>query len=487
MNGGRRASSLSAALVVSALLAGCTALNTKITTAQVAPGGRPNVLLLVTDDATVRDMRALSVARRQIGARGTTFTRAFSPYPLCCPARATLLTGQLAHNHGVLGNQLPWGGMAKFHDAETMPVWLQRAGYRTGLIGKYLNGYPRPGHPHYVPPGWTDFEVPVAGTYNYVWRRVNVNGTLRSYHQWQAAYVQDRTVALIRRFARHPQPFFIWSNFLAPHGGSPRQPGDPRTVTPAVVPRYRHAFAGVHVPRTPALNEANMSDKVWLVRRLHKRPVRALDEANRQRLQSLLSVDDAVRGILAALRASGRARNTLVILTSDNGYLLGQHRVVGKVFGYEESVRVPLLMRGPGVDVGVRRRQLVSLADIPATVVAAARARATLPADGVSLLPLSRDPARARDRALLLEAGGRPFRSVHRLYTGIRTADNKVLLRWWNGWQEVYDLRADPYEINGRVSANEALYVDQLRAALDRLRNCSGAACSSVDLPPLGP
>ena len=455
--------------------------------APVAPVSRPNVLLLVTDDAIVRDLRALPVATREIGDAGTTFTRAFSPYPLCCPARATLLTGQLAHNHGVLSNEPPRGGVAQFHDRETLPVWLQRVGYHTGLIGKYLNGYPRRGQIHYVPPGWTDWEVPVAGTYNYVHRTVNVNGRLRRYHQWQAAYVRDRTVALIRRFARSPQPFFIWSNFLAPHAGAPREPGDPRMVTPAVAPRYRHAFPGARVPRTPALNEADMSDKVGLVRRRAKKPLRVLDNVERQRLRSLLSVDDAVRGILAALASTGQAGNTLVVLTSDNGYLLGQHRVVGKVFGYEESIGVPLLVRGPGMVAGVRRSQVVSLADIPATIVAAAGARATLPADGISLLPLSRDPAEARDRVLLLEAGGRRLPPVHRLYTGVRTGDDKVLLRWRNGFEEVYDLRTDPYELNGRISGDETRYVGMLRAALAALRSCSGAACSSVRLPPLGP
>ncbi len=452
------------------------------------PADPPNILLLLTDDQAFTDLSVMARTTRRLRKEGTEFTRAFSAYPLCCPARATLLTGQHAHNHGVLGNTPPWGGLTELDESRTLPLWLQAAGYRTATLGKYLHGYPETTGAWYVPPGWDDWHVPVVNAYDYYDYTLNENGVLHSYSgTYQTDFVRDRATTLVKELAADDRPFFFWVNFLAPHVGLPREPDDPRTRfgsgavdTPTVAPRHRDTMAGRRVPRTAALDERDVSDKQKFVRLLPHLPFDQLDEAHQQRLESLLAVDEAVDRILRELKRSGEYDDTLIVFASDNGYSLGQHRWAGKVLGYEESARIPLLVAGPGIAAGVRRNQLVSLADLTATFLDVSRATPRRRQDGISLLPLSHDPAVAADRALLLEAGGWPYPKQQRLYSGIRTADDRVLLRWYTGFEEVYDLSRDPLQLNGRASKAERRWVPELRRALKMLERCRGAACNQA-------
>jgi arylsulfatase A-like enzyme len=358
-------------------------------------------------------------------------------------------------------------------------------------MGKYLHGYPEITGIHYVPPGWDEWHVPVRNAYDYYDFAWNDNGVVHDHSgTYETDVVRDGAVDLIGDLASGDKPFFFWVNFLAPHVGTPVEPDDPRAHfgnvavdTPAVARRHHNDMKGRKVPRTRSLNERDMSDKGPFMRRLGKRRLGALDQLYQQRLESLLSVDEAVGVILDALKRTGEYDDTLIVFASDNGYSIGSHRWVSKILGYEESARIPLLMSGPGVTEGVRRHQLVSLADLTATFVDVAGATAELPADGLSLLPLSNDPKRAADRALLLEAGGWPYRGLDRLYTGVRTADDRVLLRWWDGTEEVYDLRRDREQLDGRISASERPGVRQLRRALAGLQDCKGRSCSSVSVP----
>ena len=449
---------------------------------------RPNILLLLTDDENAADMSAMPRTQRLMGRIGTTFTRAISQYPLCSPARASLLTGQESHNHRVLGNNQPWGGVEALRDRETVPVWLKRAGYHTTLLGKYLQNYERT--PRYVPPGWDEWYVPAAGTYDYYSSLVNENGTLR-WHSgtYQTTYVADRATALVKRQAASAEPFFTWVNFLAPHFGSPVEPDDPRALrrdsvvdTPAVEGRYRDTEAGLRVRRTAALNEPAMRDKPREMRRPRLRE-RFLDESLQQRRESLRSVDDAVVRILRTLRRTGELRRTLVVFGSDNGFLTGQHRWFQKILGYEESTRIPLYVAGPGFRPGAVRHQLVTLTDVAATFLDVARADPTLEPDGLSLRPFSQDPGYRADRSVLLEAGGSPHVGLEHLYQGVRTPDGLVYLRWHTGHEEVYDLRRDPYEVHGGVDARERPHLDRLRAAWRALRSCRGVDCTLVRQP----
>jgi arylsulfatase A-like enzyme len=445
---------------------------------------KPNVILFLTDDQTMSDMRALSAVKRRIGGVGTTFSHAYSSFPQCCPARATMLTGQYAHNHGVMGNRPPDGGFQAFDDDETLAVWLTRAGYNTLMLGKYLNGYDDPATRTYLPPGWAEWQVPVGGIYNYRSFTVNENGTIVHYSGNQVDHVRDRGIELIQSYAAQEKPFFLQAGFLAPHTGGPVEPGDPIAVngsralkTPGVSPQYRNVFRRLPLPRKPSILEGNMSDKPSMTS-LRERPRWEFREAYQQRLESLLSVNEAVDSMMDALEATGEAQNTLVIFASDNGHLVGEHRGYGKVVGYEESVRVPLIISGPGFSSGVRRNQLVTLADLTSTIAQATGADPTLLQDGQPLQDLSRDPDFARHRSILLEAGPSRRTDGQRLYTGIRTPDRLSLLVWHTGDVEYYDLREDPFQVDGRVSGSETVADrDSLIARLDELKDCAGTTC----------
>jgi N-acetylglucosamine-6-sulfatase len=399
---------------------------------------RPNVVVIETDDQTVADLAAMPLTRELIGDAGTTFASSFVSLSLCCPSRATLLTGQYAHNHGVLSIGPPWGGFYRLRGAETLPVWLQRAGYATGVIGKYLNGYGSR-DPLEIPPGWTEFQaLESRSTYRFYDYALNDSGTLRRYGDGVADYQTDvltaRSVGFIRRRAPAAQPFFLWTAYVSPHTGRPQDFGDPfDTAVPAA--RHREAFAGALLPASPAFDEADVRDKPPAVRRrprLHAGALTRIAETTRQRRASLMAVDEGVARIVGALREAGELRDTLVIFTSDNGWMSGEHRIPGgKVLPYEPSIRVPLLIRGPGFAAGTTSRRLVWNGDLAPTILAAAGARATLALDGRSLL------APGRRRALLLE--GPPGRRTNGLplFTGIRTPRYKYV-EYLGGARELY-------------------------------------------------
>jgi N-acetylglucosamine-6-sulfatase len=441
----------------------------------------PNVVVVETDDETTGDMVAMPETQRLIGDAGVTFANSFVSLSQCCPSRATFLTGQYAHNHDVLGLYPPFGGYRRLRGSETLPVWLQRAGYATGVIGKYLNGY-GDDDAYDVPPGWTEFHgLESSSTYSFYGYTFNDNGVLHHFghdlRDFQTNVMTDRALSFIRRRAPSPRPFFLWLTYVAPHTGSPRDFADPPGFISAVAgPGDEDAFLGVPAPRTPSFDEADVSDKPRGVRDLPPiSPAEAelIDDAHRQRLASLISVDEGVGRIVRALKAAGELDDTLLIFTSDNGYLEGQHRIpFGKVYPYEPSIRVPLLMRGPGLPRGVTRRRLAWNGDLAPTILAAAHARPAFPLDGESLLRPDHG-----DRAIVLEgpAGRLTDGLLH--FVGIRTG-RYVDIHHLRGEAELYDLRRDPDELDNLARRPAAA---ALRARLDRrldaLRGCSGAAC----------
>ena len=443
--------------------------------------GKPNIVLIITDDQTLADLQVMSVVKRRLAGPGTTFSNNFSPYPQCCPARATLLTGQYSHNHHVQGNSLPYGGFTKLDDSETLPVWLQRAGYDTAIVGKYLNGYPSPDDVTYIPPGWTDWQVPIRNIYNYRHWLMNENGKQVPYSgTYQTTVWLNKILDDIDRFAGDARPLFLWAGFLAPHTGKPIESDDPKAngghiPTPAVDSRYRDALVGMRLPRKPSINEQDLSDKPSFVQKAHVKRTASLRELNQQRRESLLSVDDAVGSILDEFKAVGEFDNTVFVFTSDNGFLIGEHRLLGKILPYEESVRVPLIFSGPGLDTGATRIGLVSLADFAPTVLELAGANSPLVIDGESLLrrihglPVKR-------RSILFQAGPRSD-PAKRFYTAIRTPSH-VYVEYDTGETEFYDLRSDPFELNSINDPSVQPRVRQrLAAALAALRNCAGASC----------
>src|SRR6266511_2821799 len=434
---------------------------------------RPNVVVLETDDQTLAEMEVLPNVRRLIGDAGVTFDNNFDSFSLCCPSRASFLTGQYSHNNGVRGNALPQGGFEKLDGTNTLAVWLQRSGYYTAHLGKYLNGYGRR-NPLEIPPGWTEWRGSVdPSTYRYYDYTLNENGVLTTYCAvpqpscYQTDVYRDKADEIIRR--RAPEgPFFLWVAFLANHSGGPRDPDDPvGLATPVPAPRYNDRFAGTPLPQPPNYNEADVSDKPAGIRRrplINARVQAAIQENWQQRRETLLAVDDAVASILDTLQSTGELDNTLLIFTSDNGFFHGEHRIRnGKVLLYEESIQLPR---------GVHRKQLTMNVDDAETILNAAGATPGRVEDGFSLLPFWRDGGKEIGRDLLIDntPGAGHFDAIR--------SRNFLYSEYQNGDRELYDLAKDPYELQSQ-HANPAY--DRIKAALaGRLHNlitCTGATC----------
>jgi N-acetylglucosamine-6-sulfatase len=453
----------------------------------LAPGAaaKPNIVVLMTDDQTLDSMSVMPQTQKLLGEKGTTFTRNFVNYSLCCPSRATLYTGQYAHNHGVLGNEPPVGGYTRLDKSNWLPLWLQAAGYRTMHVGKFLNGYGRLSSPTEVPPGFNDWHGTVdPTTYSYWNYTVNENGVLHTYGAakepefYSTDFFARRANELIAAAAPSDQPFFISVAFLAPHSGQPVEPGDPAgQPTPAPAPRHVNAFSTVGLPQPASFNEADMTDKpAAMQRRPLLTPARtaAIQENYQQRLESLLAVDEAVASIVGGLKAAGELDDTLILFTSDNGFFHGEHRVPqGKILAYEPSIRLPLIMRGPGVPRDERQSQLVTNADLAPTILDAADAKAGRAQDGRSLFGLFDDPGVQWGRELLIEGGNNQGLT----FTALRNYRWKYI-EHRNGELELYDLERDPDELTN-VGADPALgpLRTAMAARLAALRVCAGRSC----------
>lgn len=499
---------LSLAALLGFVLAGAGSVGlTGKSSAHAAAKPRPNVVVIETDDQTVEEMRVMRNTLQLIGAQGTTFDNNFVSLSLCCPSRSTFLTGQYAHNHGVLTNAPPNGGFAKLDHTNTLAVWLQKAGYNTALVGKYLNGYGKKGQQTLIPPGWTEFHAGV--NLSYLNWTLNDNGTLVHYGSSPGDYQSDvlsaKAVDVINRRIPEAKPLFMWVTYHAPHGGGPKEADDPKGLgTVNVADKYRNHFANQPLPNMPSLNEADVSDKPIGIRNrpvLTQQKIAAIREAYQQQLESLLSVDDGVKAIVDALRAKGELDNTLLVFTDDNGFFHGQHRVPsGKVLLYEPSIRVPLLMRGPGVPKGKHLKQMVANIDLAPTIVDAANTKAGRVMDGKSLLPLLSHPNTQWGRDLLIERGpagqkksgaaqmgeigngdngnqGKTAAPGDQQFAGIRTP-RYLYAEYKNGEKELYDLAKDPDELTNLASdPGYAALRAQLSARLAKLASCKGAAC----------
>jgi N-acetylglucosamine-6-sulfatase len=445
-----------------------------------AAQSRPNVLVIETDDQTAQSLRFMPKVNALIVNKGALFENSFVNYSLCCPSRATFLTGEYAHNHGVLGNDPPNGGFDGFealHGSDNLAVWLQNAGYHTALIGKYLNGYSN--NPP-VPPGWSEWRAAAPYSNRAYGYTLNRNGTLVHYGRKPTSFKQDvltrKAMGFVDRRAPKPKPFFLWLTYTAPHFGGPRRnPHRPfncygRTAKPA--PRHAHAFDSKPLPRLPNFNEANVSDKPAEISSrplLHSSQIANIRRKYRCRLESLLSVDDGVKKVLRALRANGELNNTLIAYTSDNGYFHGEHRIpTEKLHIYEESIRVPLAMRGPGIPRGVKVGDLAINADLAPTIVDVAEANAGLVMDGRSLIPVAQHPGIERGRQLLVEQPS---------FEAIRTK-RYMYAEHATGEKELYDLLKDRFELRSRHNAPAYASVKaQLATRLHELQTCAGPSC----------
>jgi arylsulfatase A-like enzyme len=385
----------------------------------------------------------------------------------------------------VLHNTGQFGGFKALDHANTLPVWLQAAGYRTMHVGRYLNGYE---YSDGVPPGWDEWHgAPHSHGFNYTHWRINENGSLVSYPdaehpgEYQTDFFGRRASELIEQAAPGDRPFYLQLWFVAPHRGGPRDADDPTTVgTPSPAPRHRDLFAGTPFPRTPNFDEAKIGDKPQVVAdrpRLDPLTIAGIEENWRQELESLQAVDEAVARVVDTLARTGELANTLIVFTSDNGFMHGEHRAKAeKVLLYEESARVPLVMRGPGIPRGFRDPRPVANIDVAPTIVDATGAPAGRRPDGRSLLPLLADRSAWWGRDILLENGnganGVPS------YRAIRTNRFVYAEHLTTGEYELYDLSSDPYQLeNLERRTRFAAIKRDLAARLRLLRRCAGRGC----------
>jgi N-acetylglucosamine-6-sulfatase len=424
-----------------------------------ATGVRPNIVLILTDDLdtpTTERMPRLGEFARQ----GLSFNHFYAAEPLCAPSRASILTGQYAHNHGVLYNEPPNGGFPAFRgsEASTIATWLHGAGYRTSLVGKYLNGYALGAGEGYVPPGWDDWHGHLTaledGRYFNYW--VNDNGEVIRHGSEQKDYSTDvasrQAVEFIRAEAGKLNPIFLYVGVEAPH------------VPANYAQRYGDEFRYELAPRGPSFD---VSDTVAPMTGAE---IDKLDELQRWRMRSLGSVEDLLDAVTQALAETGRLEHTYVLFTSDNGLLMGQHRgQAAKSNFYEETIGVPLYVRGPGVSVG-RVEQLALNIDLAPTLAELAGLPFPDGVDGRSLAPFLRGspPSSWRSDVYVENYAGPDqtyaLRSPDQLYA------NSDEIR-------LFDMRADPYQIKNlrRLTSPSVLEALERRAA--GLARCRGATC----------
>lgn len=463
---------------------------------------RPNIILLMADDldALLGTTDTMPFLTDLIKNQGVTFDNYFTTVSLCCPSRATYLRGQYVHNHQVYSNAAPDGGFEKFvstgDEQSTLAVWLKDAGYHTVLFGKYLNGYPAD-DPAYIPPGWSEWFSPSTEgggyqEYNYT---LNENGAQVEYGRLPNDYLTDvltrKAVGVIQRVAPTDSPLFFYIAPFVPH-------------TPAT-PAQRHIdmFPNAQVPRSPSFNEADVSDKPRPIRNLpllNERQIENIDTLYRQRLRSMQAVDDMIAALVAALRQADQLDNTYILFTSDNGYHMGQHRLrPTKYLAYEEDIRLPLLVRGPGVPTGVTRGHLVGTSDIAPTLAELAGVQAPAFVDGrsfASLLTATPPGVDTWRKAYLIEQypltssrpiGGNappdPGDDILTAYTAIRTTRFKYV-EYQTGDIELYDLQTDPHELQSLHDSAPRVLVHELALWLAQLRGCATATCRQIENAP---
>ena len=464
----------------------------------------PNIVVVLTDDQEDTGSMAYMPKVQALAEQGVTFKNSFVNFSLCSPSRASFLTGKAAHNTGIKANKPRKGGgweTFKRDEADTLPVWLKAAGYKTALIGKYENGYgkgkpPRFGGVHYwaaavdgwlgigtpdkrlwVPQGWDLwYAFTKVRYYDY---SINENGKLIDFGHEAADYstdvLKDRAQRFIKDQAGSSEPFFMLIATKAPHGQGDEGEREPAIPSPA----YANAFADTKLPVTPAFDEEDMSDKpsgMAKTPRLSDAAKDQLEQSYRAELQSLQSVDDLVGGVIESLKGANKLDNTIIIYTSDNGFVFGEHRLAGKNSVYEASIRVPLVVKGPGIPARETRSQLVNNLDVVATIEQAAGLTPSVSPDGRSLMPILADGAAPWRSAILIE-GGNDVEPPQQRFSAVRTATRKYA-RHGDGFEELYDLVADPFELDNKAKdPSYASDAAMLRSLDDRLKSCAGASC----------
>ena len=445
----------------------------------------PNFIFILTDDLDYSLMPYMKNTNSLITDQGATFTNYFVTSSACCPSRASTIRGQYPHNTGILENS---PGFKTFHrngeESETIATWLHRDWYQTSLLGKYLNIYPTGATNTYIPAGWTDWHAFLYSDdgertdfyYNY---QINENGKVVQYGGSPSDYSTDvlknRALTFIEQNAKSNRPFFIYLAPYAPHG-----PDIP-------APRYADQFSSATYPQKPSFGEADINDKPTIVRaNPQKNGTFDVGDANRlfvSRVQTMQALDEMVKDLVNQLDQAGELQNTYIILTSDNGFHMGEHQLPsGKMLPYEEDIRVPFVMRGPGIQPKTQITQMVANIDVAPTIAELAGARASNFVDGRSFANLLNPSGQqvAWRKALLIELGYTEIKTPIIAFRGIR-AENFVYVEYEDGALEYYNLITDPYELNNIANQLDPKTLTSLHTWLERLKACKAEACRAAE------
>ncbi len=464
----------------------------------------PNIILILTDDQDdIGSVDTMPNLRELIADQGVRFKNSFVNTPICGASRATLMTGQAAHNHGARQNDQAYQIISATEN-NTLGVWMQAAGYVTGYLGKFINGY---GHGEssdpladelHIVPGWDDWQVNVSDSddddkgpkyYNY---RMNVNGSIVEFGDNSNEYITDVLAAKAVSFIQHhgggsPGPFF-----LVVAGNSPHK--DPiGTAIPA--PRHIGYFSEtlpLRFCKRPSFNEPNVSDKSGYVQAqpvLNDEDIAFEKRRFLRRREALLATDEMVKQIYDAVVAAGVLDNTIFIFTSDNGYSLGDHRLDAKNMPYEESIRVPLIIRWPDGPVRSVNPRLVCHCDVVATILAAAGATAGRTLDGRDLRPVTLSWAYPWRTALQIDAVNEGTKKNDYTFNMIRTdryAYIKFISENFGSKEELYDLNVDPFQMRNKIDKSRyKRVVDYLKSLANNTADCEGDTCWVTSKEPL--
>lgn len=498
------------------IIGGSWVFNFKVDLQTSSAISKPNIVVIMADDLDKKSLDRMVTwglmpnLKKHVIDRGITFNNSFVTNSLCCPSRATFLTGQYSHNHNVLSNTAPGGSVTAFNDKNTLPVWLQKSGYYTSHIGKYLNGYGYSDINHdgllnkddltYVPPGWDHWQASLDfstyRTYNY---KINDRGTIVYYGNMPADYQTDvfsaRAYDTIKEARFTGKPLYLEVMPLAPHieVGSKSSDVWKHSIRPA--PRHFGTMAGIPLPRPPSFNEEDITDKpLWLQNewpKLTSENIDWLTYKNRTRLESLRAVDDLVGNVVRALKETKQYNNTIILFTSDNGYLLGEHRLPEKLYAYEESIRVPLFIGGPLYFKGKNVNQFVLNNDLAPTLAEIGGATPDIAVDGTSIVPILKNTNIPWRKRFLIEH----FQLMDSVldtvtsYFAVRTNSithppEQTYVEYEDGGKEFYDLYEDPFQMTSLHDDNSTLRSLQRQAHsfwLDGLKNCANGTCQVLE------
>jgi arylsulfatase A-like enzyme len=405
--------------------------------------GRLNVVVILSDDERWDGTTVMRNVQRLLVDHGVNFTDAHVTTSMCGPSRASILTGQYAHHTGVLDN---FGTHAypafKADEQNDLPVWMHDAGYKTALVGKYINAYTGAAGHHAIPPGWDDWQVmdsiPMEAYYNY---SINDNGRLEHYGSTPADYsttvLTHKAVNFIHAARR---PFFLYFAPVAPH-------------LPAIpAKRDQGKLENIAPLHSPNFNQRNIGKEPW--RFWHKDLLSAgaqlyINHVRIKQEEALLSLDRSVGRVVQALKDRHELKRTVIVYTSDNGFLWGEHRLGGKVWPYQESTHVPLVVRTPWTTRAEQNNQPVLNIDLAPTITELAGITPGLPEDGRSFVPFLHGEQTPWRHAFLeeylgkdmLQEGGPPP------YVSVQTR-RSLWVEYRNGWRELYNLKKDPWELN---------------------------------------